>query len=853
MIPIHLRLAGFLSYREPVELDFTGFDVACISGPNGAGKSSLLDAITWALFGQARKRDDSLINLHPKVKAAEVTFTFAYEGNTYRVQRTLPRGKTTRLEFQIWSDGQWRPLTGRTLRATQAYIEDVLRLDYETFVNAAFFLQGKADQFTQQTASKRKQILGNILGLEIWETYRERTAERRRALEEERAAIEGRLQEIEGELAEEEERKDQLRRLEDDLKRLTAERERQEKALEDMKRLAASLAEQRKLVEALKASLERSLARREEVQKRLEERQARRDADAELLARADEIEAAYQAWQSARAEVEKWDELAARFRDEEKRRQPLLEEIAAERARLEQERENLEAQARHIATQEEKIRTLEGELETAREALAEVEARLQQRGALEEELQTTHRELEARRAENAALRPQMNELKARIDQLAEAEGSQCPLCGQPLSEDERETLVAHLTAEGKAMGDRFRANKEAIKALEERVAALEENLAAFKALEEEHLKHTTTISEKNAQLEALRQVAVEWEQRGAKRLSEVVRALETEEYAQEARRRLVEIDEALKALGYDAAAHEAARRAEQEGRSAEEAFHELRAARTRLESLEREIETIQADLRKLDADIAKQEADYRQAADALAKAEAQAPDIEAAEQALFELKEQENAKNQEVGAARQKVTVLDDLRARRADLEAQREDLALRIGRHRQLERAFGKDGIPALLIEQALPQIESKANELLDRLSEGSMSIRFVTQAPYKDKRRQDMRETLDIQISDGAGVRAYEMYSGGEAFRVNFAIRLALSKILSQRKGARLQTLVIDEGFGSQDAQGRQRLIEAINLVREDFAKILVITHLDELKDAFPTRIEVEKTAHGSTLRVV
>jgi exonuclease SbcC len=94
--------------------------------------------------------------------------------------------------------------------------------------------------------------------------------------------------------------------------------------------------------------------------------------------------------------------------------------------------------------------------------------------------------------------------------------------------------------------------------------------------------------------------------------------------------------------------------------------------------------------------------------------------------------------------------------------------------------------------------------------------------------------------------------MFSGGEAFRVNFAIRLALSEVLAQRAGARQQTLVVDEGFGSQDAQGRQRLIEAINLVRQDFAKILVITHIEELKDAFPTRIEIEKTPRGSTIRV-
>jgi exonuclease SbcC len=95
--------------------------------------------------------------------------------------------------------------------------------------------------------------------------------------------------------------------------------------------------------------------------------------------------------------------------------------------------------------------------------------------------------------------------------------------------------------------------------------------------------------------------------------------------------------------------------------------------------------------------------------------------------------------------------------------------------------------------------------------------------------------------------------MFSGGEAFRVNFAIRLALSEVLAQRAGARLQTLVIDEGFGSQDTQGRQRLVEAINLVRSDFAKILVITHIDELKDYFPNRIEVEKTGQGSIVRVI
>jgi len=130
---------------------------------------------------------------------------------------------------------------------------------------------------------------------------------------------------------------------------------------------------------------------------------------------------------------------------------------------------------------------------------------------------------------------------------------------------------------------------------------------------------------------------------------------------------------------------------------------------------------------------------------------------------------------------------------------------------------------------------------------------VHFRTQRAYKDKKRKDKRETLDIIISDNVGERSYEMYSGGEAFRVNFAIRLALSKMLAGRAGARLQTLVIDEGFGSQDSEGIQRLIEAINLIKDDFAKILVITHLDSLKESFPAQIQVTKTLSGSSIEVL
>jgi len=872
VIPLHLKLSGFLSYRDPVELDFTSLDLACISGPNGAGKSSLLDAITWALFGQARKRDESLINSNPGVKAAEVSFAFAYEENVYRIQRTLPRGKTTLLEFQILQDGgawgeergeslhaslstlhEWRPLTERTLRDTQARIEQILRLDYDTFVNAAFFLQGKADQFAQQSPGKRKEILSNILGLEVWETYRDRATERRKSIERELDLADGRIHEIEAELGEEPSRKERLSELEAQLKGLAKSRKVQESALEGVKKVAASLGQQRKLVETLATGLERAAANLAGLQTRLAERGTERDRYADLLARAAEVESAYQAWLAARAELERWESVAGQFREHEKRRQPLLDEINAKKARLEQEKIALEKQKEVISDQLSVSSELSAQLASARAALAEVEKRLVQRADLDIQVQTARESQAELRAKNASLKTEMDELKARMDQLEATDGAICPLCGQPLSSSERQKLITQLAAQGKDMGDRWRANKANLEDIAQQVTGLESLFSNLSSVETDRLSHSRIVAQLTERSGTLQKQAEGWRTGGAKRLREVMKLLESDNFATEACKNLKRIDKELTALGYDAAAHDAARLSEVEARSAEADFRELASARAALKPLDDEINNLQSAVSHQQSAISQQQSEFDSAASALAAAESQAPDLESAERALFDLQEQENRLNQEVGAARQKVTVLDDLRSRKVKLEAERGEHGLAIGRFKSLERAFGKDGVPALLIEQALPQIESKANELLDRLSEGAMSVRFVTQTSYKDKNRDDLRETLDIQISDSTGARDYEMFSGGEAFRVNFAIRLALSEVLAQRKGARLQTLVIDEGFGSQDAQGRQRLIEAINAVRGDFAKILVITHLDELKDVFPTRIEVEKTEHGSSVKVL
>lgn len=852
MIPLYLRLSGFLSYKDPVELDFSGFDLACISGANGAGKSSLLDAITWALFGQARRRDDAIINAH--CNAAEVVLDFHYEGNHYRVQRSKPSGKTGLLEFYVrdGTDG-WRPLTEHSLRETEAHIQRTIRMDYETFINASFFLQGKADQFAQQRPGDRKRILASILGLEVWETYRERAAERRRNLENEQAVLAGWLSEINEELKEEDQRRTRLKELQESLERWTALRQAKEANLDNLRALAATLENQRQYVDMLQEqiqTLQQKIAGQQEL---LAERLDERRQHQQHLAAEREIKAAYQRWQAARLELEQWEQLSANFHQYEMQRSGPLLEIERERSRLEEEARSLEMQAARMSELESALPAVEREIAAARKAVEQTSARLEQRLALEAELQNL---LDARsqlQAENKRLKDEMNELKQRIEELNQVSGADCPLCGQPLNAEDRGRLIISLEAQGKEKGDRYRQNQETLQQNEERRLEVESTIEELRQVENELRQQQRQLDQLEDRQRQIQVQLAEWQAGGSARMRELERILKSEAYAQAARAELARIDAALNALGYDTAAHDAARRSEQEGRASEEAYRQLEAARSVLGPLEREIAGLE---KQLAEDQKKLETLQETHIQALARYEQDAanlPDLHQAEDEMFSIKEQEDRLRMQVGGALQAVEVLKTQKQRRQELLGRQEECLQQIAQLKVLERAFGKDGVPALLIEQALPEIETQANEILDRLTNGGMSVRFATQKDYKDKSREDKKETLDILISDSAGMREYEMFSGGEAFRVNFAIRLALSRVLAQRAGARLQTLVIDEGFGSQDAEGRQRLIEAINLVQSDFAKVLVITHLEELKDAFPARIEVEKGLQGSSLRVI
>lgn len=210
-----------------------------------------------------------------------------------------------------------------------------------------------------------------------------------------------------------------------------------------------------------------------------------------------------------------------------------------------------------------------------------------------------------------------------------------------------------------------------------------------------------------------------------------------------------------------------------------------------------------------------------------------------------------------LGRVQQQQQQLQSMQQQTAELQQQLQTARRQYRVHQELTQAFGRNGIQALMIENVLPQLEAEANQILGRLSANQLHVQFVTQRAKRSSttsRNSDkLIDTLDILISDMQGTRPYETYSGGEAFRVNFSIRLALARLLAQRSGTALQLLIVDEGFGTQDEAGCDRLIGALNTIAPDFACILAVTHMPHLKEAFQTRIEVYKSEQGSQLRVL
>lgn len=730
MIPLNLKLSNFTSYGEkPPQLDFTKFKLAAISGLNGAGKSSLLDAITWCIWGTSRAGESSDALIHSGAEDMQVEFSFQLDGHEFAVKRRRAKrgGGSTTLE--LWSGSlqgklgsqKVHNLTEGTIKATQEKIIQALHLTFETFTNSSYLRQGHADEFTTKGPTDRKRILADILGLSHYDQLEEKAKEKAKASQTKLQLLDYQLLEIEAELSQKEQSKE---------KKILA-----EKKINQVEDNIATLEKELKTLQTQVAFLK-----------------------------------------ATREQQNKLSQTLSQLQHE-------LNEILIQGKNRAEKIKQLETALTELPAFDEKLK----ELKSLQKEKEEYSLFLQKKLELENKLTSAKSSLSLKNQQKENLEKNLNEIKSHLLTLEES-SAKCPTCGQIINKNQKQKLKKEYSDEEKILKSKIANIKTSDE--EDQVLKLQKDIG--------------TVSLDDTKL-----------QESIKKINELSNL-------QEKREKLIA----------DQATLESEKKVVQELRLL---FANKKSQIEKLENDVKKLPNLEKDLADLENQVSQKELQF----------------------SSLRL-EEKDARNL-LGQATQLISRVEQLEklARRQQAEK------LRLGKEKdtfeELALAFGKKGIQAMIIEAAIPEIEDETNKLLGRLSEGRMKIRLETQKETKTKVQTPEGkvhvtvETLDIIISDEMGERLYENFSGGEQFRVNFAIRLAISKLLTRRAGAKLQFLVIDEGFGSQDTPGRGRLIEAIDAIKDDFEKILIITHIEQLKEEFPVRIEVSKNAEGSTFEVV
>ncbi len=710
-------MKNFMPYRENVPtLDFTGIHLVSICGDNGNGKSAIIDAMTWALWGETRaKRDDDLI--HQNANEMEVEFEFTVGGQRYRILRKHSRPKRkgasgqSSLSFQIAVEDSFRALDGDSIPQTQQKIIDVLHMDYSTFTNSAFLRQGHADEFTTSSPAKRKQVLVNILGLSYYDGFETQAKDIVRQREMLRAQLMVSIADIDREL--------QMKAAaEEELQKARVELETIEISLKEQEASLNGLRQQKELLESKRAhllQLEKNIAERVRTltqwQEQIRQLHGRLTEHEAVLAKRSEIEGGYQRFAAAKTLNDSLNKNLALVNKFNQRRHELEMFIERESQTLTKEHALVRNKVTELEKTFQELPKLKAEFLQAQNQLQSLAAEEEILRTKKEAVQETIAQIRSLEADKSRLEKETAEIDEKLNLLLSQPGNaRCPVCQTELGAAGLQHISLHYNAEKQAKTDSLKRitaeiaeKKTAVRGSEAQVAQTEKTLGKDKA--QAQSRSGAVEREISRAEESGRQLAEAKEE-----LQKIEERLARKDFAAAQQQALNQIDAELTTLNYDPQKHEQAR---QELVS----LQKYEVPRQRLDEADRLINQEREDISRSEKSAAELQDGLKtdnQQKQELSLEITELPRVSAslqqAESEVRRLTAGQKQVQEKIGGIKSKLEYYARLEIEKSEKEKQLNSAAREAAIYHELAEAFGKKGIQALLIETALPEIENEA-----------------------------------------------------------------------------------------------------------------------------------------------
>lgn len=862
-VPVEIEVKNYRNYRDE-KFSFEGIRFCTINGSNGVGKSSLfMDAMLDALYEEPREGElTGWICNDPEARSGSIKFTFKLGDRLYRVTRTRQKSGKATLNIAEMVDGEWADRSKEKFRDTQQEIINIIGMDSLTLKACALIMQDQYGLFLQADKEARMNILGSILGLGIYGDMETLAAERAtdtnrtiRSLADKTDTLTAGLPDS-GELAAQIEAAEAQRgSLEEQARQKAAEVDGLKVKLNTQNEAAGrvirlngkitTLTAQKASKEATKTTqvgivtaADTILAAEPEITAGVAEYKALLEREKELI----KGKATYDTLATRKQQIEGAITLAESSAKELRQKKAALTLMkigplaqALERAaELTAKHEEYEETARKLAEME---------------ALApDYEAKRAEVTRWADELKRLDGDYETARARYTT---RISALKGKVELLADSgcpypESATCKFLADALAAKEalpgEETALASLEAEyGNGRQQMSDALSLAQAALEgslyhpEDIEALRASLRLLEAAEKDYSgleaqrSELAVLEERAKELEASVSDAEATAEKGRAELAAVEQQLaQVEQYSRD-------YEELQQAITLQS------RWLEKE-KQLPVAREQKAAAAQRVLELGTEIEAIDAEITEARAELAEEQSKT-------VGREALQAQVDVAEAEVRGLRAQAQDVSLQIGGLQAKLGQVRLSLKQAAELQEQMNELGGKAAGYEELKKAFSQDGIPHNIIRSIIPVFEATATNILGQMSQGRMSVEFVTEKVLKSNSKKEVT-TLDIIINDSdTGRLPYMSRSGGERVKAALSVILALSEIKSSKAGVQLGFLFIDEP-PFLDAPGVQAYCDALEAIQRRYGelKVMAITHDPAMKSRFPQSVDVVKTPEGS-----